>query len=154
MRWSVDADGGGSDGSAAGEPAWRSGPPPRARSPKAPSAMAKAAAAVMRTRWVMVLRLSPGGVVGRLGSLQLRVEAAVRRGDVRERVPERHVVGVDAIAQGQLVALQEAADDAQRDVGHVVAQATAVGEPLGVAGQDAEAVRRCRGRRAEVDLQR
>src|SRR3954447_8007310 len=123
MRWSVDADGGGSEGRAAGEegpPAPRSGPPPRARSPKAPSAMAKAAAAVMRTRWVMVLRLGRGGIVGRLGALQLRVEPAVRRRDVRERVPERHVVDVDAIAKRQLVALEEAADDAQRDVGHVV----------------------------------
>src|SRR3954447_25693959 len=110
MRWSVEADGGGREGSAGGEPGLPSGPPPRARSPKAPSAMAQAAAAVMRTRWVMVLRLGRGGVVGRLGALQLRVEPAVRRRDVRERVPERHVVDVDAIAKRQLVALEEAAD--------------------------------------------
>src|SRR5690349_19958524 len=89
--------------------------PPRARSAKAPSARANVAAAVMRTRWVMSLLRGRGRVVGRLGALQLRIEPCVRRRDVRERVPDRHVVGVDSIAQGQLVALEEAADDAQRD---------------------------------------
>src|SRR4051794_13725759 len=156
MRWSVDAEGGGSEGSAvrAAEPGARSDPPPRARSPKAPSAAAKVAAAVMRTRWVIGLRLARGGVVGRLGALELRVEPAVRCRHVRERVPERDVVGIHAVSEGQLVALEEATDHAERDVGDVIRQAPPVREALRVAGQHAESVRRGVRRRAEVDLQR
>src|SRR5215218_3237690 len=117
MRALVPADGGGSCGAAAGGCADEVASPPRARSPKTPSASTKADAAPMARRVRMVLplaRIGRGRAVGRLAALELRVEAAVRCRDVGERGAERHVVDVDAVAQGQLVALQEAADDAER----------------------------------------
>src|SRR4051794_21945980 len=106
MRWSVAADGGGSCGAGATR-ATETSVPPRARSPKAPSARTKADAAPMARRASIRLalaRIGRGRVVHRLGPLELRVEPGVRLRDVRERRPERHVVDVDAVPEGQLVA--------------------------------------------------
>src|SRR4051794_34559288 len=95
MRWSVLADGGGSCGAGAGVRAADGSAPPRARSPKTPSARTKADAAPMARRALIdsaLARIGRGRVVRRLEALELRVEAGVRRGDVGERRPERHVV--------------------------------------------------------------
>src|SRR4051794_29084929 len=84
--------------------------------------------------------------VGRLDAPELRVEAAVRKGHVGERGPERLVVAIDAVAERELLAAllgleQRAADDAQLDVGHVVGEAAAVREAAGVTGEHAVAAR-------------
>src|SRR3954451_2837171 len=97
--------------------------------------------------------------VPRLRPLGQAAEAVVRQGDVGERGPERQVVLVDAVAERDLLAAllglqQRAGDHAQLDVGHVVAEATAVREAGGVTGQRAEAVRGRARRDAEVELER
>src|SRR3954462_16022716 len=119
IRRSVNALGGGNCGPAPGFGVGARAAPPPARSPKAPSARTKASAAPVPTRASMasaLARVARGRRVLGLDALELRVEPGVRRCDVRERGPERHVVCVHPVAQRQLVALQEAADDAQADV--------------------------------------
>src|SRR4051812_41286220 len=179
MRWSVVADGSATepvDELTSGSPPARWSPLERRTKKVAPNAATAARRMAVKggRRWVMaqdpgrcpflhvqerapslfLLGLAWGPGVGRLVALELRVEAVVRRGDVRERRAERDVVLVDAVPEGQLVALQVAADDAQGDVGDVVTETPAVREPLGVVGQDAEPVRARVDRHAEVDLQR
>src|SRR3954470_12982880 len=77
-----------------------------------------------------------GRVVARLRALQVRIEPVVRRCHVREGIEERDVVLVDTVAQWDVVALQGAGDDAERLVGHVIREATAVREPGQVATKD------------------
>ncbi len=78
----------------------------------------------------------------------------VAAGQVRERGQERLVVLVHAVAERHLVVLQEAGHDLQLDVHDVVAEATAVREPGGVAADDPEAVLGVGRRHAEVELDR
>src|SRR5581483_12087528 len=90
-------------------------PPERSAPPRAAAAATRAAAA----RPTMSLRFT-GLRVGREG-LPLRVvEAAERRGHVRERLQVGDVVRVDGVAERHAVPDQGAADDALGDVDHVV----------------------------------
>src|SRR3954451_4908368 len=57
-----------------------------------------------------------------VGGLRARVRARTGVGHVRERGLVRDVVGVDAVTQRHLVALQRARDDLQVDVDHVVGE--------------------------------
>jgi hypothetical protein len=97
--------------------------------------------------------------VGGLGPLERGVEARGAVLHVRERRAQRLVVDVDAVAERDLLAAlvrgqQRPCDDAELDVHDVVGETAAVGEPTGVAGEDAEPVRVGGRRDAEVDLQR
>ena len=74
--------------------------------------------------------------------------AGERRRHVREHVEERHVVGVDAVAELRVDAGVEgrrqrrrARHHPQRDVHDVVAQPAAVGEAGHVAAEHAERIR-------------
>ena len=77
----------------------------------------------------------------RLGRV-LGHRAGVRQRQVRERLPELGVVLVDRVAEVVGVAGQLAVDDLQRDVDDVVRQPATVREPVVVATEDAEPVRR------------
>jgi len=56
----------------------------------------------------------------------LRVGSRARVGEVRELVLERHVVGVHAVSERDLVALQDAGDHLEIDVDDVTLHASLV----------------------------
>src|SRR6185436_12123233 len=71
---------------------------------------------------------------------RLRVLVALVRGcDVGEVAEVRHVVAVDAVAEGHLLALEEAGDCLLLDVDDVVAEPAAVREAAVVAAEHAHA---------------
>src|SRR5581483_4385449 len=80
-------------------------------------------------------------------------EAAVRHAHVREVGESRVGVAVDAVAERDLVSLEEAGDRLLLDVDDVVVQPAPVREPGVVAGEDAHPVLDLRRRNREVDPQ-